>query len=134
MKGLNFYFRTRNEAEVFIFVTTDCQNQAKSNPRSSVKRTSLQLCIRLVFVMGLGWILELVHSLVDIPPHSQCGWMEILLKIGGTFNVARGIFMFIIFICKKRIFNQLLKIFRNEKNAVKQRTINRHDTTLFRLG
>ena len=116
-------------------MTTACRNQAKSEQRSSVKKTSLQLCIRLVFVMGLGWILELVHSLVDgyLPPESQCGWVEILLKIAGTFNVARGMFMFIIFICKRRIFYQLRNVLCEDKNIGKQRTINRHNTTLFRL-
>ena len=121
-----------------------------TNPRQKPRsyENSLSLCIRLVLVMGLGWSLELVHTLVDNQgsvfimmnvisnvTQVECGGVvDIVLKIGGSFNVSRGFFIFLIFICKKRIFVKIRKIFFNETVPTEQlRSIRRLNTTTFRL-
>ena len=122
-----------------------------TNPRQKPRsyENSLSLCIRLVLVMGLGWSLELVHTLVynqgsvfimmnviSNVTQVECGGVvDIVLKIGGSFNVARGFFIFLIFICKKRIFVKIRKIFFNESVPTEQlRSIRRLNTTTFRFG
>ena len=122
-----------------------------TNPRQKPRsyENSLSLCIRLVLVMGLGWSLELVHTLVDNQgsvfimmnvisnvTQVECGGVvDIVLKIGGSFNVSRGFFIFLIFICKKRIFVKIRKIIFRETIPTEQlRGIRRLNTTTFRFG
>ena len=67
------------------------------------------LCMRLFIVMGISWIFEIVHFLIH-DNHKDGGELgehqlliEIILKIIGSLNLSRGIFLFLIFLCKRRI-------------------------------
>ena len=84
------------------------------------------LCFRLVLVMGLGWVCELLNYIPhligiggegyllfineDHFPHilycRNCA-LHTVSKILGIFNMARGVFIFIIFVGKKRILLQV---------------------------
>ena len=61
------------------------------------------LCLRLFVVMGISWIFEIIHFVLhDNHPDSQIA-LEIVMKVIGSLNLSRGIFLFFIFLCKRRI-------------------------------
>ena len=58
--------------------------------------------------MGISWIFELIHFLIpDMETgglqSSQQVVLEVVMKLIGSLNLSRGIFLFFIFLCKRRI-------------------------------
>ena len=60
--------------------------------------------------MGISWIFEIIHFLIPNNPKESGGMedthqlvLEIIMKVIGTLNLSRGIFLFFIFLCKRRI-------------------------------
>ena len=56
--------------------------------------------------MGISWIFELLHFLLPdsgtaVETHQIV--VEVLMKLIGSLNLSRGIFLFFIFLCKRRI-------------------------------
>ena len=59
--------------------------------------------------MGISWIFEIIHFLItdnqkdpgELERHQLV--MEIVMKMIGSLNLSRGIFLTTIFICKSRI-------------------------------
>ena len=67
------------------------------------------LSLRLFIVMGISWIFEILHFLIhdnhkdgpELEKHQLV--VEIAMKMIGSLNLSRGIFLFFIFLCKRRI-------------------------------
>ena len=65
--------------------------------------------MRLFIVMGISWIFEILHFLIhdnhkdgaELEKHQLV--VEIAMKMIGSLNLSRGIFLFFIFLCKRRI-------------------------------
>ena len=65
--------------------------------------------MRLFVVMGISWIFEIFHFLIrdsnkdlrELERHQLV--VEIAMKLIGSLNLSRGIFLFFIFLCKRRI-------------------------------
>ena len=65
--------------------------------------------MRLFVVMGISWIFEILHFLIndnqkegaELEKHQLV--VEIAMKMIGSLNLSRGIFLFFIFLCKRRI-------------------------------
>ena len=59
--------------------------------------------------MGISWIFEILHFLIndnqkegaELEKHQLV--VEIAMKMTGSLNLSRGIFLFFIFLCKRRI-------------------------------
>ena len=65
--------------------------------------------MRLFIVMGISWIFEIFDFLIR-DNHTDVGELEkhqlvveIAMKMIGSLNLSRGIFLFFIFLCKRRI-------------------------------
>ena len=62
------------------------------------------LCLRLFVVMGISWIFEIFHFLIsdnqedvgELEKHQLV--VEIVMKMIGSLNLSRGIFLFFIFL------------------------------------
>ena len=67
--------------------------------------------MRLFIVMGISWIFEIFDFLIrDNHTDTDVGELEkhqlvveIAMKMIGSLNLSRGIFLFFIFLCKRRI-------------------------------
>ncbi|CAL1276228.1 unnamed protein product [Larinioides sclopetarius] len=57
-----------------------------------------RLCMKLVLIMGLVWITEFVPWLTGI---------YYLYAIAGMLNCLHGVYLFLIFVCKRRILKQV---------------------------
>jgi hypothetical protein len=70
----------------------------------------------MFLIMGLPWLLESFHHLLHsnhpggIGPCSN-DFGEIIFRISSGFNVLRGFFLFIIFVCKPSIWKKLQRRF-----------------------
>ncbi|XP_055936956.1 probable G-protein coupled receptor Mth-like 1 [Argiope bruennichi] len=58
-----------------------------------------RLCMKLVLIMGLVWITEFVPWLTGI---------YYLYAIAGMLNCLHGVYLFLIFVCKRRILKQVV--------------------------
>lgn len=76
--------------------------------------------IKLCLVLGIPWIFECLHYLIHwnhehlvvVLPESYCASAtEIFFRICGGLNISRGVFIFIIFVCKWTIWDKLKKTF-----------------------
>nr|AEM43038.1 methuselah-like protein 10 [Bombyx mori] len=78
-------------------------------------RQRLLLYIKLLAVMGVSWILEVVSA---IYPEAEDIW-----KFTDAYNVLIGLIIFIIFVCKRKIFRLIKKrfvVFRRSNNESRE--------------
>ncbi|CAF4932982.1 unnamed protein product [Pieris macdunnoughi] len=78
------------------------------------KRITLLLYVKLFIVMGINWVLEVISALY---PKANSIW-----KFTATMSTKVGVIIFILFVCKKKIFRLL-------KNRIKEK-VHRRDTEL----
>ncbi|CAB4061742.1 MTH [Lepeophtheirus salmonis] len=75
-------------------------------------REQLILFTKLFLIMGLTWISECIHVEIheDHQDLEDCNfYLEVFLRIIGGLNVLRGFGFFVIFICKRSIYNSFTK-------------------------
>jgi len=65
-------------------------------------KTRFVMNTKLCFVMGITWLLEIV-SILFYDHKKTFFW-----TISDSFNVLLGIFVFIIFVFKRRIYNEIM--------------------------
>ncbi|XP_037708315.1 probable G-protein coupled receptor Mth-like 3 isoform X1 [Drosophila subpulchrella] len=82
-------------------------------------KTRFVMNTKLCFVMGITWLLELV-SIVFYDHKTTFFW-----TISDSFNVLLGIFVFIIFVFKRRIYNEILVKFGLQSSPSTTSTRNR---------
>lgn len=56
--------------------------------------------MELVIVMGVTWILEFISGFVD---------NEIIQLLLDICNLGRGVLIFIIFVCKRRVLTEMIR-------------------------
>ncbi|XP_047991094.1 G-protein coupled receptor Mth2-like isoform X2 [Leguminivora glycinivorella] len=66
-------------------------------------RQRLLLYVKLFTIMGINWILEIISG--------QYPQTNIVFRIIDVYNVMIGVFIFIIFVCKRKIFRLMKKRF-----------------------
>ncbi|XP_013194890.1 probable G-protein coupled receptor Mth-like 3 isoform X3 [Amyelois transitella] len=74
----------------------------------------LLLYIKLFIVMGINWILEVISA---IYPELENFW-----KITDAYNVLIGVTIFLIFVCKRKIFRLIKKRYKQVKGEPMSRT------------
>merc|ERR1719249_223149 len=73
-------------------------------------RDHLVLYLKLLVVLGLLWVLEGTHALITyFDPHGdEEGTISFyFFKIVDTLNLLRGVFIFIIFVCKRKVWESI---------------------------
>ncbi|XP_011634444.1 G-protein coupled receptor Mth2-like [Pogonomyrmex barbatus] len=72
-----------------------------------------RMYLKLFIVMGITWVLEIIGwSLYD-----DLAWAPIIWYPANTINALQGLIIFIIFVCRKKILQQLLKRFNWQDSA-----------------
>jgi len=73
-------------------------------------RDQLALYVRLLVVLGLLWVLEGTHALItyfDTNGDEEGAFSFYFFKIVDTLNLLRGVFIFIIFVCKGKVWESI---------------------------
>lgn len=55
--------------------------------------------LKLFTVMGVTWIFEIIATLVDEPAE--------LWYVSDTFNILQGVLVFLIFVCKTKVWEAI---------------------------
>ena len=79
-----------------------------SKPSQIAFRQALYL--KLLVVLGLLWVLEGTHALITyFDPHGdeEGTFSFYFFKIVDTLNLLRGVFIFIIFVCKRKVWESI---------------------------
>ena len=72
--------------------------------------TGQALYVRLLVVLGLLWVLEGTHALItyfDTNGDEEGAFSFYFFKIVDTLNLLRGVFIFIIFVCKGKVWESI---------------------------
>ncbi|XP_061716391.1 G-protein coupled receptor Mth2-like isoform X4 [Cydia pomonella] len=101
---------------VFFILTAWKINQIKQQTQKTLKskdsattdqhrndRQRLLLYVKLFTIMGINWILEIISG--------QYPQTNIVFRFIDAYNVMIGVFIFIIFVCKRKIFRLMKKRF-----------------------
>ncbi len=94
---------------VVLFVLTAIHyNKCVKNDDSPDKKTKFladrakyMMNIKLFFVMGVTWSLEILSTLVK--------QQAALWYVTDTFNILQGVFVFIIFVCKAKVWDAIMQ-------------------------
>lgn len=73
-----------------------------------------KLIVKLFIVMGISWIFEIIATFYYEYDH--------LFHISDAFNTLQGVFIFLIFVCKKNIFQKLQDKFGHAKRTPRNET------------
>ncbi|XP_047991095.1 G-protein coupled receptor Mth2-like isoform X3 [Leguminivora glycinivorella] len=77
-------------------------------------RQRLLLYVKLFTIMGINWILEIISG--------QYPQTNIVFRIIDVYNVMIGVFIFIIFVCKRKIFRLMKKRYNQMRGEPMSRT------------
>ena len=72
--------------------------------------TGQALYVRLLVVLGLLWVLEGTHALItyfDTNGDEEGAFSFYFFKIVDILNLLRGVFIFIIFVCKGKVWESI---------------------------
>lgn len=73
-----------------------------------------KLIVKLFIVMGISWIFEIIATFFYEYDH--------LFHASDAFNTLQGVFIFLIFVCKKNIFQKLQEKFGYAKRPPRNET------------
>lgn len=111
---------------------TDLSKQASDNSISNAhtKRSDLTLYIRMSTVIGVTWIFGFIWSITKSFAEVQSQTICIIILSQGiistTFNVSQGIFIFMAFVCNRRVMSLYAKLWaRARKQLIPKRTNSR---------
>ena len=67
------------------------------------------LYMKLFFLLGILWSCESIHAILHNDETEKChlSSLEIFFRIIDSFNLLRGFFIFLIFICKKTVLTKM---------------------------
>jgi len=101
---------------MFVYIVFNiCKTNSGSNSdgRVSMKRDKMLIYIRLFLGMGITWYFEILNfalSSLELDPR----WMVLT----DTLNMCQGIWVFIIFVCKRNVINVVSGKWKNMYNSV----------------
>ncbi|CAH0556880.1 unnamed protein product [Brassicogethes aeneus] len=81
-------------------------NDTSASIRSRMTKDELNLITKLSVIMGLFFVFEVISAYFNMSKHPVTKYIEV---VWDTINCLQGVFVFIIFICKKRIWMELRK-------------------------
>ena len=89
--------------------TLNGTNNTNANSTISTNDTKEQLVLftKLFLIMGLSWLSECIHIELhgDHQDLHDCNfYLEVFLRVIGGLNMIRGFFIFMVFICKPKIW------------------------------
>ncbi|CAF4933006.1 unnamed protein product [Pieris macdunnoughi] len=91
--------------------------ESATHDKHNKDKQRLLLYVKLFIVMGINWVLEVISALY---PKANSIW-----KFTDAYNVLVGLIIFILFVCKKKIF----RLLKNRYRQVRGRSMNRSHTT-----
>ncbi|XP_045516279.1 G-protein coupled receptor Mth2-like isoform X3 [Pieris brassicae] len=94
--------------------------ESATHDKHNKDKQRLLLYVKLFIVMGINWVLEVISALY---PKANSIW-----KFTDAYNVLVGLIIFILFVCKKKIF----RLLKNRYRQVRGRSMNRSQTTTSR--
>ena len=68
---------------------------------------------KMFLVLGIPWVFEGIHFFSHQRYQHGChpgGFAETFFRIISVFNFSRGIFLFLIFVCKRTVWKELQKV------------------------
>jgi len=95
-------------------------------------RDHLALYVKLLVVLGLLWILEGTRALItyfDDHREEEGAFSFYFFKIVDTLNLLRGVFIFIIFVCKRKVWESINIYRMGARSALPRTGIPRSYTT-----
>ncbi|XP_019878243.1 G-protein coupled receptor Mth2 isoform X2 [Aethina tumida] len=102
---------------------TNASVKRKTTKAFNADKERLYLVMRLCLIMGCNFLFEVVSAFTDFSVHPVTTYIEVVWDF---INCLQGVFIFIIFICKKKILMQLKKKFNIKMDV---RKISRTSTT-----
>ncbi|XP_050309633.1 probable G-protein coupled receptor Mth-like 6 [Anthonomus grandis grandis] len=100
IKTITYCIRVKNEIR-----RLNDTNRSKEYGRFHADKEKLILIIKLAVTMGLVWIFEVMTQYLDLK--SKGTFLKYLEVVLDNLICLQGLFIFIIFICKKKIFQKL---------------------------
>ena len=88
-------------------VNTNATNNTTTTGSSNDTKEQLVLFTKLFLIMGLSWLSECIHIELhgDHSDLHHCNfYFEVFLRFIGGLNMIRGFFIFMVFICKPKIW------------------------------
>ena len=72
--------------------------------------------MKLFFVLGILWGCESIHAIIHNNETEKCplSYMEIFFRAIDSLNLLRGFFLFLIFICKKTVWNKITRYYKQK--------------------
>ena len=108
-----FPFQHSQQPSRSNMASTSCGNSSEDARIFSLDtREQLVLFTKLFLIMGLSWLSECIHIELhgDHTNMKNCNfYVEVFLRILGGLNMIRGFFIFLVFICKPKIWNLVKK-------------------------
>ena len=88
--------------------STRSSNRSQQSISTNDTREQLVLFTKLFLIMGLSWLSECIHIELhgDHQNMEYCNfYLEVFLRVLGGLNMIRGFFIFMVFICKPKIWD-----------------------------
>ncbi|XP_051857927.1 probable G-protein coupled receptor Mth-like 3 isoform X1 [Drosophila albomicans] len=98
---LTLKYCNRVKREIFRMQSSNAEKPALRN-RFFVDKTRFIMNTKLCFVMGITWLLEIASILLY--DHKK----NFFWSISDSFNVLLGVFVFFIFVFKRRVWNEIM--------------------------
>merc|ERR1719278_43900 len=98
---------------VFNICKADSDSGSTSTGRISIKRDKMLIYTKLFLGMGITWYFEILNfalSSLELDPR----WMVFT----DTLNMCQGVWVFIIFVCKRNVYNVVTGKWKNLYNSV----------------
>ncbi|CAG9859521.1 unnamed protein product [Phyllotreta striolata] len=99
-RTVNYIMQVKKEIRAMVETPATLQKKKKF----FVKRQRFGLIIKLSFTMGILYLFEVVSSFYDFNQHNVTAVVEIVWDF---INCLQGVFIFLIFLCKKKHFDRL---------------------------
>nr|AXC32920.1 G-protein coupled receptor Mth-like 11 protein [Dastarcus helophoroides] len=78
--------------------------KAEGKIKLAADKENFILLVKLSIVMGILFLFEVVSAVVDLKKNKTLEYLEV---VWDTFNSLQGVFIFIIFICKRKIYREI---------------------------
>ncbi|KRT84169.1 hypothetical protein AMK59_1405, partial [Oryctes borbonicus] len=109
-KTISYIFRVKNE--IRRMKVLDSNMKQKRWKTLIADKEKVGMVIRIFLLMGINWLFETLSSIVDMQKNKTLSTIETIFD---TINALEGVFIFCIFMFKKKILKSLLNIWNIKK-------------------
>ena len=89
--------------------------------------------MKLFFVLGILWVCESIHAIIhteeDTEEKCQYSSVEVFFRAIDTLNFLRGVFIFIIFICKKTVWTKITRFYKQKSSRTAKARLKENQVT-----